>query len=92
MSKAIQVTLDDQGRIIIPSTIRERLGLSQGMTLVVEAGKEDELRLRIQEGSPALVDKQGVLVVKAEPLHDLTQVTQRERVRRASDLVRRVGL
>jgi AbrB family looped-hinge helix DNA binding protein len=92
MSKAIQVTLDDQGRIIIPSTIRDHLGLSQGMTWVVEEGEKDELCLRVQEGSPALVDKQGVLVVQVEPLDDLTHITQRERTRRASDLVQRAGL
>ena len=92
MSETIQVIVDDQGRIIIPSTIREQLGLSQGMTLVVEEGGEDKLCLRIQEESPDLVDKQGVLVVKAEPLDDLTHITQRERLRRASGLVRRVGL
>jgi AbrB family looped-hinge helix DNA binding protein len=92
MSETIQVIVDDQGRIIIPSTIREQLGLSQGMTLVVEEGEEDELCLRVQERSPDLVDKQGVLVVRAEPLGDLTHVTQRERLHRASDLVQRVGL
>ena len=92
MSETIQVTVDDQGRIILPSTILAHLGLSQGMILVVEEGREDELYLRIQEESPDLVDKQGVLVVKAEPLDDLVRASQRERSRRASDLVRRVGL
>lgn len=91
MSETIQVIVDDQGRIIIPSAIRKQLGLSQGMTLVVEEGEEDKLCLRIQEESPDVVDKQGVLVVKAEPLEDLTHITQRERLRRASGLVRRVG-
>jgi AbrB family looped-hinge helix DNA binding protein len=89
--QVIQVTLDDQGRIIIPPAIRECLGLSLGMTLVVEEGQEDELCLRIQEGSPTLVDKQGVLVVRAESLGDLTGATRHERDRRAAELVRRAG-
>ena len=92
MSQVVQVTLDDQGRIVIPAIIRDRLGLSQGMTLVVEEGQKDDLCLRVQEESPALVDKQGVLVVKAEPLDDLTHITQRERHRRAADLVQQVDL
>ena len=92
MSQVIQVTVDDQGRIIIPPAIRERLGLSRGMTLVVEDGKEDELCLRVQEGSPLLIDKRGVLVVRAEPLDDLTHIVRRERDRRASNLVQRAGL
>ncbi len=92
MSEAIQILLDTHGRIVIPSTSRDRLGLSQGMTLVVEKGEKDELCLRIQQDSPTLVDKQGVLVVRTEPDVDLANITQRERSRRASNLVQRVGL
>ena len=92
MSEVIQVSLDSQGRIVIPSTFRNHLGLSQGMILVVEEGEKDGLFLRIQKESPTLVDKQGVLVVKAEPSVDLTNITQQERNRRMFDLVQRVGL
>ena len=87
MSEVIQVSLDSQGRIVIPSIFRNRLGLSQGMTLVVEEEEKGELCLRIQEEPPTLVDKQGVLVVKAEPSVDLTNITQQERNRRVFDLV-----
>lgn len=92
MSQVIEVTVDDQGRIIIPATVRKSLGLSEGMILVIEEGKEGELCLRVQEESPELIDKGGVLVVRAEPRGDLTGVVQRERERRASDLVRQTGL
>jgi AbrB family looped-hinge helix DNA binding protein len=88
MSEMIQVLLDDQGRIVIPSTFRERLGLSQGMILVVEEGEKDELCLRISK-LPTLVDKQGVLVIRAEPTADLTDITRHEHSRRVSDLVQR---
>jgi AbrB family looped-hinge helix DNA binding protein len=91
MSEMIQVLLDDQGRIVIPSAFRERLGLSQGMILVVEEGEKDELCLRIPK-LPTLVDKQGVLVVKTEPTVDLTNVTRHERNHRVSNLVQRTGL
>ena len=91
MSEIIQVLLDSEGHIVIPSKFRNQLGLSQGIMLVVEKGEKDELRLRIQEETPTLVDKQGVLVVKAEPSVDLTNITQQERNRRVFDLVQRVG-
>ena len=92
MNEVIQVSLDSQGRIVIPSIFRNCLGLSQRMTLAVEKGEKDELCLRVQEEPPTLVDKQGVLVVKAKPSVDLTNITQQERSRRVSDLVQRVGL
>jgi bifunctional DNA-binding transcriptional regulator/antitoxin component of YhaV-PrlF toxin-antitoxin module len=36
MSRVIQVSLDDQGHILIPAALQRQLGLSPGMTLVVE--------------------------------------------------------
>jgi AbrB family looped-hinge helix DNA binding protein len=92
MSETIRVSLDNQGRIVIPSTVRKRLGLSQGMTLVVEKGEKDELYLRVQTQLPKMVDKQGVLVVQVEPSVDLGNITQQERRRRLYTLVQRVGL
>ena len=65
MNQTIEVSLDDQGRMVIPSPLQTDLGLSPGMTLVVEEGNKGELRLRVQTEPPLLVDKQGVLVVKA---------------------------
>lgn len=91
MSEVIQISLDSQGRIVIPSTFRNHLGLSQGVILVVEEGEKDGLFLRIQKESPTF-DKQGVLVVKVELSVDLTNITQQERNRRMFDLVQRVGL
>ena len=92
MSEAIQVSLDSQKRIMIPSVIQKRLGLAQGMTLVVESDENGELCLRIQGGSLALVDKQGVLVVRAKPDADLTKVIQQERNQRVSDLIHRARI
>lgn len=88
----IEVSLDNLGRILIPPAIRSRLGLSPGMILIVEEGDNGGVKLRIQSESPALVDKEGVLVVKAEPLSDLTNITRQERDRRAFDLSQRAGL
>jgi bifunctional DNA-binding transcriptional regulator/antitoxin component of YhaV-PrlF toxin-antitoxin module len=92
MSQVIKISLDDMGRILIPAAVQSRLGLSPGMSLVVEKGDQGSVRLRIQSEPPVLVDKAGVLVVRAEPLSDLTNVTRRERERRVFDLLQRANL
>ena len=87
MTEKIQTSVDSQGRIVIPSTFGNRLGLSKGMILVVEDGENNELCLRVQKESPILVDKKGILVVKAESNTDLTNIIPRERNRRISELM-----
>jgi len=92
MSDLIQVKVDNQGRIVIPPSHRDRLGLSHGMILIVEEGTEDELCLRVQDEEPILVDKEGILVVRASPLQDLTHIVHHERDRRLSGLVAQADL
>lgn len=91
MSEAIKITFDNQGRILLPAAIKRRLGLSAGMTLVAEDAENGELCLRIQQELPLLVDKEGVLVVRAETDADLTDAIRQSRNRRVSDLAQRVG-
>jgi bifunctional DNA-binding transcriptional regulator/antitoxin component of YhaV-PrlF toxin-antitoxin module len=92
MSQVIKISLDGMGRILIPAAVQSRLGLSPGMSLVVEKEDQGGVRLRIQSEPPVLVDKAGVLVVKSEPISDLANVTRRERDRRVFDLLQRVNL
>jgi bifunctional DNA-binding transcriptional regulator/antitoxin component of YhaV-PrlF toxin-antitoxin module len=92
MSQVIKISLDDMGRILIPAAVQSRLGLSPGMSLVVEEGDQGSVRLRVQSEPPVLVEKAGVLVVRAEPLSDLTDVTRHERNRRVFDLLQRANL
>jgi len=71
--------------------------LTDGATLVVEQQTEDAVYLRVhKEEEPRLVDKQGVLVVRAQPsgdtTEDLADVVRRDRDRRASELLRRTGV
>jgi len=87
MSQTIKVTLDDIGRILIPASVQRRLGLSPGTLLVVEDDDDNGVHLRIQTEQPVLVNKAGVLVVRAKPLDDLAGVTRRERDRRALNLL-----
>jgi excisionase family DNA binding protein len=44
------------------------------------------------EAAPTLVNKGGLLVVKAEPLTDLTDIVQQERERRTVELIQQAGL
>lgn len=92
MKQAIQISLDEVGRILIPAFLRERLKLSPGMTLVVETGEQDGLRLRVETGPSVLVEKDGLLVARVTALSDLTDPTRHERDRRVFDLLQRVGL
>jgi AbrB family looped-hinge helix DNA binding protein len=92
MSRQSEVTVDSKGCIMIPVEIQHRLGLAPGMTLVVEEREKGEICLRVQKELPELVDKEGVLVVRAEATGDLTQPVEHEHGRRLSDLLQRVGL
>ena len=92
MSQRIEVVLDDQGRLVLPSPLQRRLGLTTGMTLVVERETADAAYLRVQTEEPRLADKQGVLVVQARPLADLAEVVRHERDRRVADLLRRADV
>ena len=92
MSQIAKISLDGMGRILIPAAVQSRLGLSPGMSLVVEKEDQGGVRLRIQSEPPVLVDKAGVLVVKSEPIGDLANVTRRERDRRVFDLLQRANL
>jgi bifunctional DNA-binding transcriptional regulator/antitoxin component of YhaV-PrlF toxin-antitoxin module len=92
MNQVIKISLDGMGHILIPAAVQSRLGLSPGMSLVVEKGDQGGVRLRIQSEPPILVDKAGVLVVRAEPIGDLANVTRRERDRRVFDLLQRANL
>lgn len=92
MGERIEVILDDQGRLVLPSALRRKLGLTTGATLIVERQTEDAAYLRVQgEEEPPLADRQGVLVVRAQPSGDLADVVRRERDRRATDLAGRAG-
>ncbi len=36
MSQTIEVVLDDQGRLVLPASAQRQLGLTAGMTLIVD--------------------------------------------------------
>ena len=91
MGQTIEVSIDNHGGILLPHELKNRLGLLPGMTMVVEEDDEERVCLRVRTESPELVDKQGIIVVRAESSEDLTNVTRRARDRRVSDLLHRSG-
>lgn len=92
MSEVFQVTLDELGNILLPASLRERLRLAPGMTLVVERGENGGLRLRVQRKPTVLVEKEGVLVARVTAFSDLSHLLRHERDRRLFTLLQRVGL
>jgi len=90
VERTIEVSLDAQGHILIPASVAGSLGLAPGMTLVAEEEQDGDLRLRVESEVPVLVDKGGVLVVRAEPLGDLADFARGERERRVKELVERI--
>ena len=92
MGQTIEVSIDNQGGILLPQELKNRLGLSPGMTMLVEEDDQKRVFLRVRTESPELVDKQGIIVVRAESSEDLTNTTRRERDSRVSDLLHRTNL
>jgi len=74
------------------TAIRSLAKRCEGMTLLLEVGQSDELCLRVQDSSPMLIDKQGILVVRAQSDTDLTNVVREERERRILDLQNQTAL
>jgi hypothetical protein len=86
--KLLEVFGDLDEGALIRQVVRERLlGQSQSASF----GEHRETSPS-QSEPPELVDKEGVLVVRAEPLRDLTNITQHARELRIFDLVQRTGL
>lgn len=79
MRESVQLWVDEKGDLWVPAALQDRLRLEPGMTLLVEDGGNGGIRLRPEPEQPELVDKQGILVVRAEPVADLRDVVRRER-------------
>ena len=86
MSDRIEVELDDQGRLVLPVPLAQRLGLARGTTLVVEQETSEATYLRVQKNSPVLIEKGGVLVITAVADQPLSDTLQEEREQRLDDL------
>jgi bifunctional DNA-binding transcriptional regulator/antitoxin component of YhaV-PrlF toxin-antitoxin module len=79
MTELAELVIDETGCIRIPADIQVRFGLEPGMSLIVEEASGGEIRLRVKENLPTLVDKDGILVVRAEPLADFADAVRQDR-------------
>jgi bifunctional DNA-binding transcriptional regulator/antitoxin component of YhaV-PrlF toxin-antitoxin module len=71
MSDRIEIELDDQGRLVLPIPLAQRLGLARGTTLIVEQETSEATYIRVQTAAP-VIDKGGVFVITGvtdQPLH-----------------------
>ena len=87
MTELAELLIDEAGCIRIPPDIQNRLGLEPGTSLVLEEAGGGEIRLRTKETLPTLVDKDGILVIVAEPLDEFADIVQYERDSRIASLM-----
>jgi AbrB family looped-hinge helix DNA binding protein len=85
MKPAMETTLDQFGRVVIPKRVRKRLGLEPGDVLRVV---EDQGRIRLDPlpEESALAWKDGILVHHGVPTGDLEEALRRDREERIRHL------
>jgi bifunctional DNA-binding transcriptional regulator/antitoxin component of YhaV-PrlF toxin-antitoxin module len=91
MSRVIEVSVDQEGRIVIPAAVSGPLGLTTGTTLVAEVMQDGDVCLTAQPESPMLVNKGGVLVIRARAERDLSNIVEEHREERIAELISRGG-
>jgi AbrB family looped-hinge helix DNA binding protein len=81
MKRAMNTTLDDSGRLVLPESIREEAGLLPGMTVEVTV-QDGRIEIEPASRKVRLVRKGPLLVaVPIQPMEALNEATVR-RVRR----------
>ena len=81
----VTATLDRFGRIVIPKSVRDSLGLKPGTVLAIEQ-RDDRVVLRPTDRSPMVEMKDGVLVFTGEAAEDLADAMRRQREQRLRDV------
>lgn len=77
----MEIALDRFGRIVIPKSFREGLGLQAGTRLKIEE-QEGRIVLTVHRDQPDLVREDGVLVYTGEAVGDLEEAVALQRGRR----------
>jgi AbrB family looped-hinge helix DNA binding protein len=80
----VETTLDKFGRIVLPKSVRDDLGLKPGAVLKIEQADQKIFMQQINE-EPHLVVKNGVLVFSGTATEDLVGATQAHRQKRLSE-------
>ncbi|MGH7476762.1 MAG: AbrB/MazE/SpoVT family DNA-binding domain-containing protein [Longimicrobiales bacterium] len=82
---AYQVTIDAAGRLVIPKPLRQRFGLGAGTRLYMTA-EGGAIRLSPDRPEPALVERDGFLVVDLTGDETFATDHRIAREKRASEL------
>lgn len=93
---AMDVTIDDYGRIVIPKSIRDRLGLESGSSLTLEiadVGEDVEsITLRPKGQEPTLQQKGNLLVHTGRLTDEEFNVVEQLRNQREERAQRHAGI
>jgi len=87
MKTTFKTKVDRFGRIVIPKKIRNDFGLTKNTEVEVEA-TTDNIIVHPKQSKPFVVDKDGVLVVCAEPTESFTDFLQKERDERLKKIAK----
>jgi AbrB family looped-hinge helix DNA binding protein len=82
---AMRTTVDRFGRVVVPKSMRERLGLGAGSAIEIEEA-EGRISLRPAEDSSPLTMKEGILVFEGVATGDLETAVGADRAGRAHRL------
>jgi hypothetical protein len=91
MEQTIQVSVDEEGGLRVPSAVWSALGRSPGELLVAEEADTGEIVLRVRPEGPAVAERNGLLVAIGEPTGDIAAWVEQERERRHQELLARIG-
>ncbi len=83
----MSITIDQAGRVVIPKAIRDQFHLVSGSELEVDTS-DNEIRLRVADLEPSLIQKRGLLVhhgTKQADL-DITDFLRNERENRSTSI------
>ena len=81
----MRTTVDRFGRVVVPKSMRERLGMRAGTEIEIEE-VQGQLSLRVVEDRSPLIMKEGVLVFTGEATGDLEAAVAADRRGRANRL------
>ena len=73
--------IDAAGRVVLPQPVRRQFHLMRGSVVDLEVGTE-AIVLRPRVRRPTLVEEEGLLVHEGEPVGDLLNATEDDRLRR----------
>lgn len=81
----METRIDKFGRVVIPKTVRNHLGLKTGSVLQIEESNHDII-LKVVDNSPKFKIKEGVTVYTGKAIDDIESAIEEERDHRLKDL------